>query len=209
MIELHAAVDHRDPHVAAGRAAMQLGQTPARRGRLQREQRIVVGAAARNRFIACAHATPGSWLSWPATSSAPARGGHLHHVAVEADDRHRPRGGEGEAVGSCQRRGDPPPRRAAAGVGIAAGVVAVGAEVGRRQVEEHQHLLLRIGAGRRRRRARGSAAPASAAKRDRAQPPGSALSSRRLAFERLDPRDRGRGPQPRERARVRSGRRSS
>jgi hypothetical protein len=152
MIELHAAVDHGDAHVAAGRAAVQLVETPGRRGGLQREQRIVVCERPEDVHRLCPGDARLAAQRYRHCVGA-ARVGHRHHVAVETDDGHRPLGEEGEAVPFGERRGDPPPRRAAARVGVAARVVAVGAEVRRRQVEEHEHL--RAWVGRRRRRARG------------------------------------------------------
>ncbi len=149
MVELHAAVDHRDPDIAAGRRRMQLGEVPARRGRLHARTGDRRGRSVRNRFIGCAHSTCGSWPSCAGDLVGPARGGNLHHVAIEADDRHRPGRGQDEAVGACQRLRHPASRRPAAGIGVAAGVVAVGAEVGGGEAKEHQDLLRRIDAAAR------------------------------------------------------------
>ena len=69
MIELHAAVDDGDAHVASGRRGVQLVELPLARGRLQAKSGSS-WPSAWNTFMGCAQATRGSRARRIATSSA-------------------------------------------------------------------------------------------------------------------------------------------
>ena len=91
MVGLHAAVDHGDAHVASGRDGVQLVQAARPRGRLQANSgsswpRVGTRSSAGPRRRADRAPAPAPRLRRAAA------GRHVHHEAVQAEQRHRPVG---------------------------------------------------------------------------------------------------------------------
>ena len=148
MLLVDAAVDDGDTHAASGRDLVKLGQMPSARRRLHRIQRVVAASPLRlvdvHRLRPHHTAIARQRLCDGLGCSARRHG---HHEAIGTEHRHRPRGDERQTVLARELCRDAAARVAARPVAIAAGVVAVGAKVLGRHLQQHQHLLLRVADG--------------------------------------------------------------